>query len=126
MIKKINLNGAIITLNNKKYKIYQYQSNGFKIVIDKNIYICFEAEGQNGGLYLNIKSIINNNRVYTAQRYLYKYIPFIRDISIILCLNNYLWDYEENKPLMESREKQGYNQNLDVYSKSLIGAISEV
>ena len=125
MIKKLSLNGGIITLNNKKYKIYQYQSNTFKIVIDKNIYICFDAEGKNGGLYFNIKSLIKNNRVYTAQRYYYKYMPFIREISFILCLNNYLWDYETNQPLMTSREKHGYNKNFSNYTKSLIGAIEE-
>lgn len=122
MIKKLDLNGGIITLNNKKYKIYQYQSSDFKIIIDKNI-LCFEAKGKNGGLYFNIKSLIKNGKVYTAQRYFYKYISFIREISFILCLNNYLWDYEENKPLIESREKRGYNKNLSGYTKKMIDAI---
>lgn len=125
MIKKLSLNGGIITLNNQKYKIYQ-SIYGFKIILDKNTYICFEAEGKNGGLYSKIKSLVKNNRAYTAQRYLYKYIPFIREATFILCLNNYLWDYEVNEPLMELREKRGYNQNLSDYSKSLIGAIAEV
>lgn len=123
MKKKLSLNGGIITLNNKKYKIYQYQSNIFKIVVDKNIYICFEAEGKNGGLYFNIKSIIKNNRVYTSPRYYYKYMPFIREISFILCLNNYLWDYETGEPLTVSREKNGYNKNFSNYAKSLIETI---
>ena len=126
MIKKLSLNGGILTLNNQKYKIFQFQSNGFKIVIDKNIYICFEAEGKNGGLYFDIKSLIRNNRVYKAKIYFYHYIPLIREISFILCLNNYLWDYGASKPLMDSREENGHNQNLSDYCKSLIGAIYEV
>lgn len=125
MLNVLGLNGGIITLNNKKYKIYQ-SIYGFKIVIDKNAYICFEADGKNGGLCFKIKTLVKNNRAYTAQRYLYKYIPFIREISFILCINNYLWDYELNEPLMESREKRGYNKNFSDYTQSFIGAISEV
>ena len=125
MLNRLGLNGGIITVNNQKYKIYQ-SIYGFKIILDKNIYILFEAEGKNGGLYFEIKTLVKNNRAYTAQRYLYNYIQFIREVSFILCINNFLWDYEENEPLMELREKRGYNKNLDVYSKSLIGAIYEV
>ena len=78
---------------------------------NENVSILFLAEGRNGGLYWNVKSITRNGRTYTSQRYHYPYISIAGAIAMYLADNNYLWDYKAQAPLLETRKaaKQAIN-----------------
>ena len=126
MIKSLKNKYHYILLNNNKYRIIENYSNAFIIEIDESTKILFESYGSDGALNFKIKSIIKNKRVFKAQRFFYKYIPFIRDVSSILLFNNVLWDYKQNEPLWDVREKKGYNKNLSDISKSYFNKIIEI
>ena len=108
MIEKIINNKTRIKTLNGTYKIYNIHSDFFKIIYDDKTSIFFNASGKNGDLYFKIDHILKNGRGYFAQRYHYGYISLIRDISIILLHNNYLYDYEANETLLNVRAKKGY------------------
>lgn len=78
----------------------------FALETDK-VKVIFTAEGRNGSTYTKIKSVWNkiNNRVYTAQSFTYKYISLVCEAGYILAKNDYLWDYEAQKPLSVTREE---------------------
>lgn len=86
------------------YYIYYINGGRFRAVNTDRV-IPFTAEGRNGGLYFNVNSYTDNatGRCYKVQRYLYKYIPLIHVFADYLADNDYLWDYEEQKPLTETR-----------------------
>lgn len=65
--------------------------------------IIFKAEGRNGGLYFMPKSVYKNGRLYTAGRFLQRYILTVRELAFYLADNDYLWDYLAQKPLLETR-----------------------
>lgn len=126
MIKSLRNKYYYILLDNNKYRIIENNSNTFIIEMDETIKILFEAFGSDGALNFKIKSIITKKRIFQAQRFLYKYIPFIRDVSSILLYNNVLWDCKQNEPLWDVREKKGYNKNLSDISKSYFNKIIEI
>lgn len=99
MINSLKLN-TTMEVNGKTFILNGGQGGCFTATTnDYSIY--FKAEGRNGGLYFNIISVTYNNKTYKAQRYHYKYIIVVREISIKLRKNNYLWDYVQQKPLLE-------------------------
>lgn len=113
----------IVLNNGEKYLIKQVNTGAFFIHYNNDIIISFMAEGRSGGLYFKINHLSVNNRIYQAQRYHYKYTIFIREIATILLYNNYLWDYETNEPLEETRIKKGYPILKDIQYQ--IGYIME-
>lgn len=64
----------------------------------------FEAEYR-GGMYFNIKSYYDGKRAYTAQRYHYKFIPLVREITFKLLQMGKLWDYKNQCPALETYKK---------------------
>lgn len=99
MLNSLKLNTSM-EVNGKNFILNGGQGGRFTATTnDYSLY--FNAEGRDGGLYFNIISVTYNNKTYISQRYHYKYIPIVRDISIKLKENNYLWDYIQQKPLLE-------------------------
>lgn len=64
----------------------------------------FTAEYKNG-LYFQIKSYSDGKRCYTAQRYMYKVIPLVREMAFNLLKAGALWDYKNGCPALESYKK---------------------
>lgn len=126
MIKSLRNKYYYILLDNNKYRIIENNSNTFIIEMDENTKILFEAFGSEGALNFKIKSIITKKRIFQAQRFFYKYILFIREVSSVLLFNNVLWDCKQNEPLWDVREKNGYNKNLSDISKSYFNKIIEI
>ena len=69
-----------MTINN--YNVQESVPGSFRAISGKNG-IYFTAEYKNG-LYFNIKSVWDEKRTYTAQRYTYKHIPVVREIAFSL------------------------------------------
>ena len=92
-----------ITING--YKITELNGGNFKA--ENNEIIFFNAEGRNGALYFNVTGYYNKQtkKSYQAQKYLNKYIQTVREIAFYLADNNYLWDYIEQRPFLETREE---------------------
>ena len=79
------------------------ESHGFYCVnADKTLW--FEAEYKNG-TYFNIKSYYDGKRVYTAQRYHYKFIPLVQEMTFKLLQAGKLWDYKNQCPALETYKK---------------------
>lgn len=89
------------------WKIYHIMGGCKFYVENENVRICFNAEGRSGSTYTKIESVWNKakDRVYTAQRYQYKYLSLVSEAGYILAKNDYLWDYEQQCPLIETRKK---------------------
>ena len=66
--------------------------------------IWFTAEYRNG-TYFKIKSYSDGKRNYTAERYFYKFIPLVQEMTFELLIHGYLWDYKNNKPGLDSYKK---------------------
>jgi hypothetical protein len=111
--------------------------NHYFVAVNDTIELQFIAEGRNGGLYFKPVGYIDksNGRVYKAQRYLYKYIPEVRELASYLAENNYLWDYVQQRPFLnakidamksidKTREHDGkpplYKEYLESFDYSLI------
>lgn len=90
-----------MTINN--YNVHESVPSSFRAISGKNG-IYFTAEYKNG-LYFNIKSVWNEKRTYTAQRYTYKYIGVVREIAFELLKAGKLWDYVNGCPALETYKK---------------------
>lgn len=66
--------------------------------------IWFTAEYRNG-TYFKIKSYSDGKRTYTSERYFYKIIPLVREMTFELLKNNMLWDYNRQCPALETYKK---------------------
>lgn len=66
--------------------------------------IWFTAEYKNG-TYFKIKSFFDGKRCYTSQRYFYKLIPLIQEITFQLLQHGFLWDYKNNVPALDTYKK---------------------
>lgn len=64
----------------------------------------FTAEYRNG-TYFKIKSYSDGKRVYTAERYFYKLIPLVQEITFKLLQYDKLWDYKNDCPALETYKK---------------------
>ena len=72
----------------------------------------FTAEYRKG-TYFSIESYSDGKRCYTAQRYFYKLIPLVREMTFELLKHGALWDYNNNCPALETYKKdiRPYYQN---------------
>ena len=66
--------------------------------------IWFTAEYSNG-TYFKIKSYSDGKRIYKAERYFYKLISMVREITFELLKSGYLWDYKNDCPGLDSYKK---------------------
>ena len=66
--------------------------------------LVFQAEYRNG-TYFKIDSYFDGKRAYKAQRYFYKLIPLVQNITFELLKNGYLWDYKNDCPGLETYKK---------------------
>lgn len=68
--------------------------------------IHFQGEYRNGS-YFKILSYYDMHlkRCYTVQRYFYKIIPLVREMTFELLKNNMLWDYNRQCPALETYKK---------------------
>jgi hypothetical protein len=83
-MKELNFNGWRITDNTYGF----YACNGTHTIF-------FKAEYKNG-LYFNIVSYVDvqKKRTYTNQRYHYKLLPLVREMTVELLKNGWIWDYQ--------------------------------
>ena len=86
-------------LTYKEWEISHVMSVRYKAINKKSdTIIIFDAEYKK----MNIISIIKNDRIYRAKRYHYNYIDVVMNILQVLLYNNYLWDYNQGQPALES------------------------
>lgn len=90
-----------VTVNGWKIR----DENQFFVAKKDEVQLAFTAEGRNGGLYFNVRCAMVNGRYYQAQRYLYKFIPTVRDLAFYLADNNFLLDYTAQRPFLDVREE---------------------
>lgn len=108
MLKRLGISNFISFEDmGENWKIRESRGGCEFYVENEHVRVCFTAEGKSGSTYSSVTSVWNKDtdRVYTAQRYLYKYISFVSECAYILAKNDYLWDYEKQCPLSETREK---------------------
>lgn len=96
-MKSIN---PVITVND--WNVYN-ESYGF-YACNNGKTIVFTAEYRNG-TYFKIKSYFNGKRAYTAQRYHYKLIPLVQEMTFALLQAGYLWDIKNDCPALETYKK---------------------
>lgn len=82
-------------------KFKAWRGNGYKS-------ITFEVD-YTTGLYFKIISLYDNGRHYRAQRFLYKYLILVRELSYKLLLNNSVWSYAHNVPALALHKKLSKN-----------------
>jgi hypothetical protein len=73
--------------------------------------LVFEAEYRNG-TYFKIKSYYDGKRSYFAERYFYKLIPLVQNITFELLKNGCLWDNKNDRPALET-----YKKGMEAYYK---------
>ena len=78
----------------------------------------FDAEYRNG-TYFKIKSYFDGKRVYQAQKYHYKLIPLVQEMTFKLLVNGYLWDYKNDCPGLETYKKDMYPYYLKCKEKGM-------
>lgn len=66
--------------------------------------LVFNAEYRNG-TYFKIKSYFDGKRAYKAERYFYKLIPLVQEMTFELLKNNKLWDYKNDCPALVTYKK---------------------
>lgn len=66
--------------------------------------IWFTAEYRNG-TYFKIKSYSDGKRHYISERYFYKLIPLVQEMTFNLLKNGYLWDYKNDCSALDSYKK---------------------
>ena len=86
--------------------------NGWNVYNEPHDFYCanngktiwFTAEYKNG-TYFKIKSYSDGKRTYIAERYFYKIIPLVQEMTFELLTNGYLWDYKNDCPGLDSYKK---------------------
>lgn len=79
-------------------------NGGMFSAMKDEITVLFLAEGRAGCLHFILRSYFDfsTNRNYTAWKFIKKYEYEIKMIAETLARNNYLWDYEWQKPFYET------------------------
>lgn len=99
-------------INYENYKIDCINGCDFT-AFGKDYNIRFLAEYKKG-CYSKVISIYDNDkkRCYKSQRYFYKFLPLISDITFELLKNGMLWNYEDNEPALKT-----YKKDIEPYYK---------
>lgn len=90
------------------YSINEYNHNYRALSLDKSHAIIFSACGSNGYLKCFPKLLENRDtgRYYRSTRYLRKYTLLVKSFGKYLMDNGYLWDYGQNKPLLDTKKER--------------------